>query len=68
MDKYYLNKKDVREIAGNISASTLWRWTQTGIFPAPKQIGPNRVGWLSSEIEEWMNSRPDTNTQEVANV
>lgn len=68
MDKYYLSKKEVRKIAGGIGESTLWRWTKSGSFPTPKQIGPNRVGWLSTEVEEWMETRPDTNIQEVAHV
>ena len=47
----------IKEITGGKSRSTVWRWTQAGQFPKAKQIGPNSVGWLKSEIDEWVSSR-----------
>ena len=32
------------------------RLEQSGKFPRRLKLGPNRVGWLSSEIEDWIKS------------
>jgi predicted DNA-binding transcriptional regulator AlpA len=36
-----------------VSRVTLWRWERAGQLPAKRRIGPNVVGWLESEIDEW---------------
>jgi predicted DNA-binding transcriptional regulator AlpA len=36
----------------------LWRDIRAGSFPAPVELGPNRVAWVRSEIEAWKSSRP----------
>ncbi|MDY7091575.1 MAG: AlpA family phage regulatory protein [Acidobacteriota bacterium] len=41
-----------------ISRVTLWRWERAGMVPKKRKIGPNTVGWLESEILEWLESRP----------
>ncbi len=38
--------------------STLWRLVKAGKFPAPRQVGPHRVGWLASEVADWIQNRP----------
>lgn len=40
-----------------ISRVTLWRWARQGIIPKGHQIGPNTVGWLESEIDDWWTER-----------
>ena len=52
-----LSKKKVIERTG-LSASTIWRRIQSGDFPNPRQLTPNRIGWTEKSIEEWENSRP----------
>ncbi len=27
-------------------------------FPEPVQVGPNRIGWWESEVDEWLKARP----------
>jgi prophage regulatory protein len=27
-------------------------------FPRPRSLGPQKVAWVLSEVEEWMESRP----------
>ena len=51
-----------REVCEKISISraTLFRWARSGTFPAPRQLGPQAVGWLLSDVEDWM--------QELASV
>ena len=33
------------------------RLEQIGAFPQRVQLGPNRVGWLLSEVEAWIQLR-----------
>lgn len=40
-----------------LSRPTRWRLEKADQFPKRCQISPHIVGWLSSEIEEWMKSR-----------
>lgn len=35
----------------------LLRLEKRGLFPMRVQIGPNRVGWLLSEVEAWLAAR-----------
>lgn len=53
----YLSEKQVRNIVG-VSRVTLWRWQRDGLFPARRQLGPKRVAWLESELNEWLAARP----------
>jgi prophage regulatory protein len=36
----------------------LWRDVRAGVFPAPIEMGPNRVAWIRSEVEQWKRTRP----------
>ncbi len=41
----------------NISLPTLWRWGKDDeTFPRKIKLGPNMVGYLTSQIEEWLSS------------
>lgn len=40
-----------------LSRTTLWRLERENQFPKRKRIGKNSVGWLESEIDEWIASR-----------
>jgi prophage regulatory protein len=33
------------------------RLERAGRFPRRVQVGPNRVAWLESEVDEWIRSR-----------
>lgn len=52
-----LSAQDVSDQLG-IGRTTLWRWEREGRFPRRRQLGPNRVGWLEAEVDEWLESRP----------
>lgn len=41
-----------------ISATTIWRLRQEGGFPPPRRLSAQSVGWLESEVDEWLESRP----------
>lgn len=53
-----LSPADVCKMLG-ITRSSLSRWRAEGEFPKPIRIGPNRVGWRSSTISDWLDSRPE---------
>lgn len=52
-----LRINDLVELLG-VSRVTLWRWERDGLLPPKRVLGPNTVGWLESEILEWLESRP----------
>ena len=35
-----------------------WRDIKAGKFPAPVEIGANKLGWFEDEIQAWLESRP----------
>jgi prophage regulatory protein len=37
-----------------LSPSTIWSRISEGTFPAPIKIGAQAVGWIDSEVDEWM--------------
>jgi len=42
-----------------LSESTIQKLTREDInFPKPRQLSERRVGWLTSEIEQWAVARP----------
>lgn len=40
-----------------VSLSTLDRWCRNGLFPPKTRLGPSRVGWPQSIVEEWLSAR-----------
>lgn len=58
MSKRYcmLNIKQVAEISG-LSRTTLWRLEKHGDFPKRRQISTRRVGWVESEVENWLKAK-----------
>ena len=41
-----------------LSTTTLWRRERAGLFPKRRRLGPNSVGWMESEVNEWLRSLP----------
>ena len=50
---YFLREPEVQRITG-LSRTTRWRLQREDKFPHRRQISPNSVGWLASEINAWM--------------
>lgn len=46
--------KDLCQRLGGISRVTLWRWERKGLLPPKRRIGPNVVGWLETEIDDFL--------------
>lgn len=51
----------VREVAERtrLSRATIYKMVRAGEFPQQVQIGANKVAWLRSEIEGWIQSSAD---------
>ena len=58
----FLSQKQVRECAGGVAKGTLYAMMRNEGFPRPRRISPNRVGWLSTDVEAWLESRPEVGT------
>ena len=41
-----------------LSRTTIWRLERAGLFPLRRRIGRQAVGWLASDINDWLASRP----------
>jgi prophage regulatory protein len=52
----FINKAERKKITG-FSDSTSYRMEKKGTFPKRRQISPNRVAWLLSEVMDWVKSR-----------
>jgi prophage regulatory protein len=52
----YLRLKVVRDRTG-LATATLYRYEDQGLFPKRYELGPGAVGWLESEVEQWLASR-----------
>lgn len=59
MQDRFLRESDVRRISG-LSRTTRWRLERAGKFPRRRQISANAVGWLESEIADWIEARAAT--------
>ncbi|WP_415905575.1 helix-turn-helix transcriptional regulator [Neptuniibacter sp. QD48_55] len=51
-----LRRKQVEELTG-LSRSTIYALMAEDDFPKPIQLGPRSVGWLESDLNEWINGR-----------
>jgi prophage regulatory protein len=52
---------DLPELLGRIpiNSVTIWRKMRDGTFPRARSLG-RKMGWLESEIDAWLLSRPTT--------
>ena len=52
----FLREPEVKQTSG-LSRTTRWRLEKKGLFPRRRQISPNGVAWLESEIRAWMREK-----------
>lgn len=55
----YMRKPQVRAVTG-LSDTTIWRLERANKFPQRRKLSSNATGWLLSEVQEWLRSRPST--------
>lgn len=58
-----LREPAVTNIAG-CSGASLRRMEKLGLFPKRRRIGVRAVGWLESEVMEWIAKRDMVKTEE----
>ncbi|MEO0698036.1 MAG: AlpA family phage regulatory protein [Pseudomonadota bacterium] len=51
-----LSKRQLKELV-LYSPQHIARLEKAGKFPKRLQLGPNRVGWVESEVLEWLEVR-----------
>jgi prophage regulatory protein len=51
-----LRRKQVEARIG-LSRSTIYERIKAGTFPAPISLGAKSVGWIESEIDDWLSSQ-----------
>ena len=52
----FLRRKQVETRTG-LSRSTIYQYVKDGAFPKPVPLGPRAVGWLESDVSEWIAER-----------
>ena len=59
----------VKEVASEISVSVpqVYKLVSIGRFPKPIKLGERGSGWLTTEIDAWLQSRVDARDEEVTN-
>lgn len=51
-----LRLKDVMEMSG-LARSTIYKYIDAGTFPQPIPLGGRSVGWVDSEVHEWIAAK-----------
>ncbi len=51
-----LRLPEVRQRTGR-SRSRIYADVQAGTFPKPINIGPRAIGWIQSEVDDWIAAR-----------
>lgn len=51
-----ISMKQVQLLTG-LGRSTVWRLVSDGRFPAKVQLSNGRVGWIESQVAQWIESR-----------
>jgi prophage regulatory protein len=52
-----IRQRETIQLTG-LSRTTIWRLERAGLFPQRRRIGRQAVGWLASDIDEWLATRP----------
>ena len=52
----FLRRKQVETRIG-LSRSTIYQYIKDDVFPKPVPLGPRAVGWLESDVSEWIAGR-----------
>lgn len=52
-----LRQRELLALIG-LSRVTIWRLERAGLFPQRRRIGRNAIGWLKSDIDAWLTTRP----------
>lgn len=65
MTQVVLKRSEMLKIVG-MGYTTVWRLEKDGKFPARRRLSVGRVGWLLSEVQDWINRR--ANAEQMVQV
>lgn len=57
-----LRLEEIMQMTG-LGRSTIYRLMAQGKFPMKLDLGPRSVGWLESELHEWLQSKMTSRQQ-----
>ena len=60
-----LRLPSVKESTG-LSRSTIYARISQGIFPKPVKLGGRAVGWVQTEVQEWLQRQIEASRRTVA--
>jgi prophage regulatory protein len=67
MTEKILRLPEVKKQTGQ-GRSTIYAGVAAGTFPSPILIGARSVGWLETEISDWISSRIQASRKGVSNA
>jgi|TARA_R110000803_G_scaffold88774_1_gene155725 prophage regulatory protein len=53
-----ITAKEVLDLTGYKSRTTLWRKVRANVFPAPVKLPGDAVRWREQEVQEWIDDAP----------
>ena len=62
-----LTEKQLRQMVGNVSSMSIWRWLAAGLLPRPLKI-QRRNYWKLAEIRAWLDAQPRRPVAEKTNA
>ena len=62
-----LRLKEVTEKTG-LARSTVYKYLDIGTFPKPVPLGGRSVGWVESEVHEWITKRIEARDESHAAI
>ena len=65
MEQHILRLPTVKAITG-LSRSTIYLRMSEGTFPEKISLGSSAVGWLETEIQDWLDERISVSRKENA--
>jgi len=65
MSKVLKVKQVAEEI--NVSVQQIYKLVSKGTFPKPIKLGERGSGWVTSEVDAWLQSKVDARDEEAIN-
>ncbi|MCB0321608.1 MAG: AlpA family phage regulatory protein [Bdellovibrionales bacterium] len=59
-----LDRSEVIQLTG-LSKGTIRRLESEGRFPNRRQLSPQRIGWLESDVQQWLSELPTAKEQPI---